>query len=109
MFRKILCAIGAHEWHTVGAANCFRTEWTNGTTMHHMVWYQQCSCCKKRRLKDTVKQDCLYGLCRHNGVELARVEWVERGIMYPGPGKSISTDVIPIKKKPQLTVIKGKD
>jgi hypothetical protein len=60
-------------------------------------------------LKDTVKQDSLYGLGRHNGVELARFEWVERGIMYPGPGKSISTDVIPIKKKPQLTVIKGKD
>jgi hypothetical protein len=109
MFRKILCSLGDHDWQTIQATSCFRTEWTNGTTMHHMVWYQQCSCCKKRRLKDTVKQDSLYGSRRHNGVELARVDWVERGTMYLGSGKSISTPVIPIKKKPRLTVIKGKD
>jgi hypothetical protein len=72
-----------------------------------MVWYQQCSCCGKRRVKDTVKQDSVNGSRRHNGVELAKVNWVENGVMYLGSGKSFKPQ--PIRRKPRLTVIKGKE
>jgi len=110
MFRKIVCALGFHRWHTVDATNCFATTYNDmprWEPRHHMVWYQQCSCCGKRRVKDTVKQDSISGSERHNGVELARVDWVENGIMYLGSKGSFK--VPPVRRKPRLTVIKGKE
>jgi hypothetical protein len=110
MFRKIVCALGFHRWYTVDATNCFATTYNDmprWEPRHHMVWYQQCSCCGKRRAKDTVKQDSISGHERHNGVELARVNWVENGVMYLGSKGSFK--VPPVRRKPRLTVIKGKE
>lgn len=87
MFSRAACAVGVHRWHTVNATACFATEYIDRPEwlpIRHMVWYEQCARCNKRRMRDTVKKDSLYGTGRHVGVELARVDWVEKGRMYLG-------------------------
>lgn len=84
--RKLLCAIGVHKYRTVDMTDAFTTFYTDRpdwSPIKHMVWYQQCSCCGKRMMKDTVKRDNINS-SRHNGVEYARVAWVEHGRMYMG-------------------------
>lgn len=101
--RKLLCMIGIHEFKTIDCTDCFNTNYTDKNwIIKHMVWYQKCSCCGKRRLKDTVKKDSIF-TTRHNGIEYARVNWVENDVMYLGSG--IVTE--PPIKKPKLTVVDG--
>ena len=101
--QTVLCKIGIHNYRTVEATNCFSTTYADlKSTVNHFVWYQKCSCCGKRRLKDTVKKDNVFNE-RHNGIELSRVEWVEHGKMYIGKGQIISD----IKPKATLHVING--
>jgi len=68
-----------------------------------MVWYQQCACCGKRRAKDTVNKDMMFST-RHNGVEFARIGWVEYGKAYIGNGKE--TTLPPTAPKPTKTKLK---
>lgn len=70
-----------------------------------MVWYQICSCCGKRRVKDTVKKDTISD--RHNGVEYARTAWVEYGKMYLGNGETKPFPSPQPKKKADLVVFEG--
>lgn len=108
--QKLLCKLGIHSYKTIGMTDCFTTTFTDKprwSPIKHMVWYQQCSCCYKRRVKDTVKKDSLYSN-RHNGVEYARVAWVEQGKMYLGNGieqKPVTPQ--PVNKKPKLKVFDG--
>lgn len=107
--RKSLCYIGIHKYRTINMTDCFTTSYVDKPhwqPIKHMVWYQQCLCCGKRRMKDTVKRDSIYST-RHNGVEYARIGWVEYGKMYLGQGESIKTDPTPKPQKPKLSVIKG--
>ena len=107
MFRRIVCAVGVHDWYTVDVTSCFTTSYSdrpNWSPIRHMVWYQRCRCCGKRRMRDTVKKDTVYS-SRHNGVEHARVAWVEHAQIYLGDGQVKN----PTPKKPTLTVIKGKE
>ncbi len=108
MFRKILCAVGLHDWHTVDTTACFTTCYADKPTWgetRHFVWYDKCQCCGKRRLRDTSKKDNHFG-DRHNGIEQARVWWVEREIMYLGSG-NYKNPPVPTIKTPNLTVLKG--
>jgi len=108
--QKLLCKIGIHNYKTIDVTDCFTTSYSDRPSWpptKHMVWYQQCSCCGKRRLKDTMKEDAIY-TTRHNGVEYARTGWVEYGRMYFGEGKTVTpTARPPIKKKPKFNVVDG--
>lgn len=104
--KPFLCYIGIHDYKTIDLTDCFNTRYTdrpNSLPIKHMVWYQQCSCCKKRRLKDTVKKDSVFST-RHNGVEYARTGWVEYGKMYIGNGESKTFP--PVAPKPKKTTLK---
>jgi len=106
--QKFLCMIGIHSYKTIECTSCFTTSYKDRPSWsptRHMVWYQQCSCCGKRRLKDTVKQDAIY-TTRHNGVEYARVAWVEYGRMYLGDGQEVKPKP-PTPLKPKLKVVDG--
>lgn len=72
-----------------------------------MVWYQQCVCCSKRRLKDTHKKDSINPSSRHNGIEYARVAWVTYGKMAFSEGRVVTPTPPPIKRKPKLKVVDG--
>ena len=88
--RKLLCAIGIHKYRTMDMTDTFNTTYVDrphSIPIKHMVWYQLCSCCGKRRVRDTVKRDGIGSSNRHNGVEYARVAWVEYGRMYLGDGE----------------------
>lgn len=101
--QKLLCAIGIHKYRTVDMTDAFTTSYTDKPywpPIKHMVWYQQCTCCGKRRMKDTVKRDSVDST-RHNGVEYARTAWVEHGRMYIGNGTWNATP----KPKPAAKVV----
>lgn len=71
-----------------------------------MVWYQQCSCCGKRRMRDNYKNEATVPGWKHGGIEQARVQWETYGIMYLGNGiEQTALPPKPIKKK--LTIIDG--
>ncbi len=108
--KLLLCSIGIHKYKTIEMTDCFTTSYTDRpswSSIKHMVWYQQCTCCGKRRMKDTVKKDIGYST-RHNGVEYARVGWVEFGKAYIGNGNSKTIPPNqPAKRKPKLKVVDG--
>lgn len=103
--KKIKCLLGLHQWQTVDLATGFHTIYTDVSNLpiYHLVYYQMCKCCAKRRLKDTVKKDVFFG-SRHNGIEAARVAWVEYG-KIPNSGLTRRTDP-PTPKKPKLEIVK---
>lgn len=90
--------------------DCFTTQYVdkNWNPIKHIVWYQICRCCGKRRVKDTYKKDTI-GSTRHAGIEYARVAWVEHAKIYLGNRqiKEFGLRQTPIKTKPKLTVIDG--
>ena len=107
--QKLLCKIGLHSYKTIECTSCFTTEFVGSPgrlPTKHMVWYQQCRCCGKRFMKDTVKKDTYGFTHRHNGVEYARVAWVEHGRMYLGSGQEVETKP-PTPLKPKLKVVDG--
>jgi hypothetical protein len=106
--QKLLCAIGLHKYRSVEITNCFSTQYTdrNLAPIKHIVWYQRCECCGKRRVKDTYKKDTFHGGF-HAGIEAAKVAWVEHGKAYLGAAHVIDYTTPPLKKKPTLTVING--
>lgn len=111
--QKLLCKIGLHSYKTIECTDCFTTRWEDRpkwSPIKHMVWYQQCDCCGKRRMKDTHKKDT-YGLSkRHNGMEHARVAWVTYGKVYLGDGQTVTPPAQPPKptnKRPKLKVVDG--
>jgi hypothetical protein len=55
-------------------------------------------------MKDTVEKDV--GPFRHNGVEYARVNWVENGVIYLGNGEYKKPQP-PTPIKPKLKIIPG--
>lgn len=108
--KKFLCSIGIHKYRTIEMTDCFTTSYSdrpNWQPVKHMVWYQICSCCGKRRMKDTLKQDSVYGKTRHNGIEYARTGWVEYGRMYIGNGLSKEFPPKPKASVVPFEVIKG--
>ena len=109
--QKYLCKIGLHSYRNVEMTDCFTTQYTdrNWLPIKHIVWYQVCRCCGKRRVKDTYKKDTIGGT-RHAGIEYARVAWVEYAQVYLGNGeiKKYAVNQTPLRtNKPKLTVIKG--
>ena len=111
--QKLFCLFGIHEYKTIEMTDCFTTSYKDRPSwepIKHIVWYQQCTHCSKRRLKDTVKKDSGFST-RHNGVEYARVGWVEFGKAYLGSGNSKTlpplTNTPPAKRKPMLKVVNG--
>lgn len=105
--QRVLCSLGLHKFRTIEMTDCFSTTYVdkNWGPIKHMVWYQMCSCCGKRRLKDTVKKDTLSE--RHNGVEYARIAWIEHGKMYLGNGDTKPFLPPKPKKTADLVVFKG--
>jgi hypothetical protein len=100
VFQKLGCSIGLHKYRTIEMTDCFTTTYEdkNWGPIKHMVWYQVCSCCGKRRVKDTVKKDTLTG-SRHNGVEYGKV--------YLGKGETKTPQQPKPKKTADLIVFQG--
>lgn len=109
--RRLLCALGIHKYQTLDMTSHYKTTYTdmpNWSPIHHIVWYQQCACCMKRRMKDTVKKDRIGFNKLHRGVEYARVAWEVHGVMTFGEGKTVETNNPPPKpRKPKLKVVDG--
>jgi hypothetical protein len=105
--QKLLCKIGIHSYINVEMTNCFTTTYNdkNWGPIKHIVWYQVCGCCGKRRVKDTYKKDTIGGT-RHAGIEYARVAWVTYGKVYLGNGEIIKPFNTP-PPKPKLKVLEG--
>jgi len=109
--QKLLCKVGFHSYKTVEMTDCFTTEYTdtNWGRIKHIVWYQVCSCCGKRRVKDTHENDTVSDK-KHVGIEYARVSWVEHSEAYIGKNKVKKyTNRLRQAKtnKPKLTAIEG--
>lgn len=111
--QKYLCKIGLHKYVSINMTDCYRSSYGDkGPTANHIVWYQQCSCCSKRRMKENyrkeVKQVLGYTVKEyHNGIEYARVGWETYGRMYLGSGKE--TTLPPTAPKPTKTKFKVVD
>lgn len=106
--RKYLCKLGIHRYVSLDITDTFTTKYTDtGCTIKHVVWYQQCSCCGKRRLKDRYKKDTPFNGGPHAGIELARIEWVNNGFMYLGNGITIGPTAPEPTKKTKLRVFQG--
>lgn len=107
--QKYLCKIGLHKFISLNMTDCFTTSYKEKNwTVKHVVWYQQCSCCGKRRLKDRYKKEVVFYDTPHAGIEYARVGWETYGRMYLGDGKE--TTLPPSAPKPtksKLKVIDG--
>jgi len=105
--QQYLCKIGFHRYVSLNTTNCLNTRYTDKNwTIQHMVWYQQCSCCGKRRMRDNYKNEARVPDWKHGGIEQARVQWETYGIMYLGNGvEQVADPPKPTKKK--LTIIDG--
>lgn len=106
--QKHLCKIGIHKYVSLNMTDCFTTEYTDRNwTVKHVVWYQQCSCCGKRRLKDRYKKETLSS-STHAGIEYARVGWETYGRMYLGKGETVTLPpTAPKPTKTKLRVFEG--
>jgi hypothetical protein len=105
--RKLMCKLGLHKYVSLKTADCFRTVYTDKNwTIKHVIWYQQCSCCGKRRLKERYKQET-YSSTSHAGIENARVEWETYGRMYLGSGQTYTPTAPQPTTKSKLKVIEG--
>jgi hypothetical protein len=101
--QKYLCKLGLHKYVSLNMTDCFITGYIDRDwTIKHVVWYQQCYCCGKRRLKESYKRETL-SISAHAGIEYARLGWETYGRMYLGGGKE--TTLKPIE--PKLKVIEG--
>jgi hypothetical protein len=107
--QKYLCKIGLHKYVSLNMTDCFTTNYTDQKwTIKHVVWYQQCSCCGKRRLKDRYKKEVVFYDTPHAGIEYARVGWETYGRMYLGKGQEVTLPpTAPKPSKSKLKVIDG--
>lgn len=107
--QKYLCKIGLHKYISMNMTNCFTTTYTDRKwEIKHVVWYQQCSCCGKRRLKDRYKKEVAFYDTPHAGIEYARVGWETYGRMYLGKGETATLpSPTPNPSKPKLKVVNG--
>lgn len=107
--QKYLCKIGLHKYVSLNMTDCFTTNYTDQKwTIKHVVWYQQCSCCGKRRLKDRYKKEVVFYDTPHAGIEYARVGWETHGRMYLGKGQEVTLPpTAPKPSKSKLKVIDG--
>jgi endo-beta-N-acetylglucosaminidase D len=110
--RKLLCKIGIHNYESVNMTDCFTTNIkSKDFKIKHIVWYQSCSCCGKRRLKDNYKKDIIGYMAndKHAGIEYARLAWERYNNMYLGEGQVLTPPSHPPKpaKTPNLKVIDG--
>ena len=105
--QQYLCKVGIHRYISLDMTDCFHTQYTDRNwTIKHMVWYQQCSCCGKRRMRDNYKNEAVASGWRHGGIEKARVQWETNGMMYLGSGFT-KEGVPPKPAKKKLTIIDG--
>ena len=106
--QKYLCKIGLHIYVSLEMTDCFTTFYTDRNyTIKHIVWYQLCSCCGKRRLKERYKKE-VYSSTFHAGIEYARLGWETYGRMYLGDGKEVTLPPkAPKPTKPKLKIISG--
>lgn len=106
--QKYLCKIGLHKYVSINMTDCFTTSYTdrNWAPIKHIVWYQQCSCCGKRHMKERYKKET-YSSTPHAGIEYARLNWEIYGRMYLGNGKE--TTLPPTAPKPTKTKLKVVD
>lgn len=106
--QKWLCKIGVHKYVSLNVVDCFTTHYKDkGWTVKHVVWYQMCSCCGKRRLKERYKKET-YSSTSHAGIEYARLNWETYGRMYLGEGKDVALPPpTPKPTKNKLTIIDG--
>lgn len=112
--QKYLCKIGLHKYLSLEMTDCFRSTYTGKNYItNHVIWYQQCSCCGKRHLKENYKKEVKQVLgftnkeC-HAGIEYARVGWETYGRMYLGSGKEKpAPPTAPKQTKSKLKLIDG--
>ena len=106
--QKHLCKIGIHKYVSLNMTDCFTTEYTDRNwTFKHVVWYQQCSCCGKRRLKERYKKEAIRS-SSHAGIEYARLGWETYGRMYLGKGETATLPpTAPKPTKTKLRVFEG--
>lgn len=111
--QSILCKLGFHAYKNVDIATCFTTEYSDRPSWgesKHIVYYQECDCCKKRRLKDNYKNEIVLGTRhdKHPGMERARVDWESNAIIYIGNGTKKQYSPHPQKSKSnKLKLIRG--
>lgn len=109
--QSFFCKLGLHDYVSIDMTGCFSTTYSDKKwTITHLVWYQVCSCCGKRRMKDNYKKEILWGSTndKHAGMEYARLGWERYGRMYLGVGKEVTYDPTPTKpKKTKLKIISG--
>ena len=102
--RQMLCSVGIHKYHVVELTDCFYTTYTEKPEwppIKHMLYYRQCSCCGKRSTQDTYAKDAMISGGRHNGIEYAKVAWIEHGKVYLGSDKWKAEP----PQKPRATVV----
>lgn len=106
--QQYLCKIGMHKYVSIDMTDCFTTKYTDRDwTINHVVWYQQCSCCGKRRMKDNYKKETL-SISSHAGIEYARLGWETYGRIYIGNGKERTLPPTALKPtKTKLKLIEG--
>lgn len=108
--QKHLCKIGLHKYVSINMTDCYTTNYTDvKRTVKHIIWYQQCSCCGKRRLKDGYKKEVIHRRGPgHAGIEYARIGWEIYGRMYLGKGETATLPpTAPKPSKSKLKVIDG--
>lgn len=108
--KNLLCKIGIHKYESVEITDCFTTSYQGKAwKSKHVIWYQVCSCCNRRRLKDNYRKEILYGsvYSKHSGIEYARLGWERYGKMYLGPGNVTTHNTPKPSSKPKLRVLDG--
>ena len=80
--------MGFHKYKSLYMTDCFSTDYVDITAViKHIVWYQECECCGKRRMKDNYKKEVVYtNATPHGPMERARLEWENFGVVYIGKG-----------------------
>lgn len=109
MVQKYLCKIGLHKYVSLNMPSRYTTTYTDRNyTISHVIWFQQCSCCGKRKLKDNFKKEAFLGSSApHAGIEYARLGWEVYGRMFLGNGEEIAIPTTPKPTKTKFKVFDG--
>ena len=78
LYQKFKCRIlYTHIWVTIARETSYCTVYTDKDYKKYWIMnFYQCSCCKKRKYTDNYNS---YG--SHHGMELAKINWIELGIL----------------------------
>lgn len=76
IMKNFSCLIGLHKYKTFGYSDKYTSELCSSNTIKHLVVYQECSLCSKRRIIGDKAYWKLYD-AMHRGIQIAQIEWVE--------------------------------